>query len=270
MGLKLTVNTNSVAHDDLDDWIDSYNSLWRDWQAIHGGTLGGEFVPIKYKSYIEAELHIPIISGFGLLLGGSQINSQADGQINYNTSAGDQRETHAIMNRIEALPFKIGLCFRTEIIPRLSVSASLGRHILFVQYKVKEEYEAVFTGQGERFSYWYDKEATFNSEALGIFASLGAGYELFKYLDVVVEIEQIWNTVDGFKGSFSTDDYLGQADDGKASLYFYESQEFGLEKFYSVLAGHEDRPEGETVRNVRQGELDFDGISIKIGLRLKF
>jgi len=270
LSLKVSLNTNSIAHEDINNWIDSYNSLWTDWQTLHGGQLEGEFLPLKYGSSYEVEVRIPVVYGFGLLFGGTQISSQASGRIAYDTSAGNQREVQAISNRIEALPLKIGLCYRIELIPRLSLTASVGRHIVFVKYQTEEDYEAVFISQGQNFSYWYEKDITFNSEALGLFASVGAEFELFKFLAVVLEAEQTLNSVDGFKGSYSMNNYLGQEEKGKASLYYYESKEFGLDNFYPVLTGHKEKPEGVNVRNVRQGELNFDGISAKIGIRLKF
>ena len=50
--LKFSFKTNSVGDGDLNTWIQSANSLWRDWQQHHGGQLEGQFAPIDYGSNI--------------------------------------------------------------------------------------------------------------------------------------------------------------------------------------------------------------------------
>ena len=134
-----------------------------------------------------------------------------------------------------------------------------------------------FSLQGVAERYWYEKESEYNSEKLGWYFNFGAEFDLLEFLAIVAEGEKVWGVaVDGFKGSQSYMGFiLGDPDkdafeiNGKASLYFYERQTRS-NNYYSTLSGHFDRPEGDEFKDVRQGLLDFNTFSLKIGIRFKF
>jgi hypothetical protein len=270
IGFRFSYNLLSTPKGDLDTWIASYNSLWEAWKAKKGGSVQGEFKPLDFGPTYEAEIRIPIVAGFALCLEGSYLSSKSEGTIDYNNQAGNQQETHFLLNDLKAFPLKIGLGFSYPVFNKFSVLAAGGRHIIFVSYKTQEKYEAKLLSSGSEFFYWFNKDVSYHSEALGYFASLGVQYDILPYLAVGVEAEKIWSKVDGFKGSYSYKDYTGRNEDGKASLYFYESNEWGLNQYFPVLYGQKDKPEGSSVRNVRQGEFNFSSFAFKIGLTFKF
>jgi hypothetical protein len=193
------------------------------------------------------------------------------GTIIYENDSGNQKESQFIKNDITAIPIKIGFSFAYPVIDNFYVYLNAGRHIIFVNYDNKEDYDAVFTFAGDEYSYWYEKEFEYKSEGLGYYLCFGTEYDVFKFLSVVAEVEKIWAQVDGFKGSFKKEYYDNTLNkEGKASLYYYNSTQWGLDKAYPVLTGHKKRPENTTISDIRQGKLDFSGISLKIGMRLKF
>lgn len=282
ISLKLSYNTSSISGSDLNTWLESLNSIWNDWQKAKGGQVEGHFELFSYGPKYEVELRIPISWGIALNLSGNYFNSAKEGNIAYQSDTGKQSESRFIRNEISAIPLKIGLSYSypVPIIENLYVFANVGRHIIFVQYKTTEDWEAFFKSFGEEFHYWYKKDNTFRSEALGFYASLGVEYDLIKYIAVVVEAEKIWSRVDGFKGPHSFKGvHPGFGDpkngfifeeSGKASLYFYEENPYWTEKYYPALSGHKKRPDKEEFRNLRQGEFSFSDFSFKIGIRFKF
>lgn len=272
VSLKFSFKTNSVGESDVHTWINSYNTLWKDYQTSKGGSISGQFELPHFGANYEIELRIPIVSGFALNLAGSPLSSQKEGTIDYQNLEGTQNESHFIQNEITALPIKIGFSFSypLPILPNLSVFAGAGRQIVFIKYKTQENYDAVFSVLGQEFSYWFKNEGTYRSEALGFYASLGAEYEVMKFFSLVIETEKTWAKADGFKGAWSYKDYTGIDKSKKATLYFYEKRTLGFDQYYSVLAGQEKRPEDSTIRNIRQGEFNMNNFSLKIGIRVKF
>lgn len=276
ISVRFSYNYNSINKGDINTWINSSNSLWKERQKTNGGLLEGQFISPSYGPTFEMELRIPIISGFALNLAGNQISSKREGNISFQANGGDQNETHFISNEIKALPLRIGLSYSFPVYPNFTVYINAGRHIIFVRYKTKENYESVFSKQGKEDIYLYKKENTYNSEGLGFYASLALEYNLLKFIGLVIEAEKIWSNVNGFKGPYSysyRDPYKypnGQSESGKASLYFYESKDNSLDQYYSVLTGHKNKPVNSDIRNVRHGELNFSGFSLKIGFRFKF
>lgn len=269
ISLRLGVSSYSPKGGDLAAWIDSYNALWTDWRAARGGALEGAFAPLDFGPGLAGDLRIRIVSGLGFVIGGTRLRSEAAGSVAYRAADGTQTETHALTNRVSALPLKIGLDFRYPILDRLEAVVGAGRHIIFVKYDVRERYEARFTSFGEDFAYWFERDDDFRSEALGTYVVFGLEYSVLDMLAVVLTGEQVWSEVDGFKGAHSYRAF-DREEEGQASLYYYESDLFGLSKAYPVLTGHRERPEDPALLEVRQGRLDFGGFAVQLGLRLKF
>jgi len=272
VSIKFSLNQNSIGESDPHTWIQSFNSLWQDWASSKGGQITGQFEPISFGLNFEVELRVRLIAGLSLHFGASPFSDSNEGEIQYPNAAATQKESHFILNSIKAYPIKIGLSYSVTIpkVPRLHAAVNIGRRILIVSYKTKENYQAFFTSGGREWEYWYEKENSFNSEALGFYTSLGIEYDILKHIALSLEAEKTWSKVDGFKGPYTYQDYEGINDSGKASLYFYESDQWGLGQTYSVLYGHETKPEESYIKNIRQGELNFGGLAIKFGIRFKF
>jgi hypothetical protein len=268
----LSCSTNSIQKGDLFISTESYNTLWQDWKNSKGGSLSGMFDPLTYGVTYELELRIPIFSGFALNLGGSRLKSVSEGTIDFEQSGGVQSESHFFKNAITFYPFKIGFSymFHLPFFPNLSFGISGGRLIIFSHYQTSERYDLDISGQESEFNYWYERSNTYNSEGLGLYAAIMLEYNLFKYMAIVLEAEQKWAKIDGFKGPYSFTDFNGINEEGKASLYYYESNQWGLGNYYSILMGHKDKPDNEYIRNIRQGELNLNGYSFKVGIRFIF
>ncbi len=280
VSLKISYKSNSIEAGDITNWIDSFNTLWKDYQKISGGTLDGQFENLRFGPSFEFELRFPVVYGFSLNLGGGNpLRSKGNGTIIYNSNEGNQQETHAIFNETQAVPLKIGLSFSYPfpLLKNLNFFAHIGRYIIIARYKSKENYEGTFTSFGDEFKYIIQKDSTFRSENLGFYGNLGVEYSFLKFLSAVFEVEKTWAKVDGFKGPYyhrileHSPYYRDETIiSGKASLYYYESNEWSLDKYYSVLTGSKKKPEGVYLRNVRQGIVDYSGFSLKVGIRFKF
>jgi hypothetical protein len=270
ISFKFAYSLPSIREGDINAWMSSFNTLWADWQAQTGGELSGEFPSLDYQPSYEVEIRIPIAPILAFSISASRLQSSNNGTISFTSTDGSQIETHFISNQVNALPVKLGFCLLLKL-PRLPLTAvvSGGRHITFVRYKTSEDYSALFKTTEQDYDYWYSKTNTYNSESLGFYASVALELSVLRYLSLVVEGEQVWSKAAGFKGPYTFENYLGENASGKASLYYYSSDQFGLGKTYPLLAGHKSRPE-ENVSALRQGELNFGGISLRVGLRLKF
>lgn len=275
ISLKLCYASISSEPSDVNAWVNSYNQLWSDWQQAYGGQLQGEFTPLDYSSGLEIELRIPVMAGLALNIAGSGLTTRGEGRVEFFNQSTGLNESQFISNKISAVPLKIGFSY-TYALPYLQglyITAQAGRHIIFYDYDLQDTYNAEIVQGSNTYEYWYEKDQSFKSEALGYYISLGAEFDIIRYIAVVLEGEQVWSTADGFKGPHSYQGFLGNdpfSESGKASLYFYESNQWGLGRYYSVLTGHQRPPEDSNIRGLRQGELEFNNFSIKIGIRFKF
>jgi hypothetical protein len=281
ISLKISFNSASVSKGDLNTWIDSYNTFWKDWQAETNGQLTGQFDTLNYGPKYEVELRIPLIVGLAFNLSGCHFKNAKEGGIDLIHGSKDQSEKDFIRNEVQGIPIKIGFSY-TQSLPfleNLYVSAGIGRHITFLKYNFYQENQLTIAN----LTYDLKNQYSYNSEALGVYASLGLEYDLIKYIAVVVEAEKVWSKAEGFKGPYTTDLYdpfenSRTIEEGKASLYFYEMQRFWSTKYYSMLRGFKTKPKDPEdypvgvldIQKLRQGEFDLSTFSFKIGIRFKF
>ena len=282
ISFKISYNTASINKGDLNTWIDSYNTFWNDWQAISNGQLEGRINPLNYGPKYEVEIRIPLFAGIAFNLCGSHFKKAEEGTISFVHGTLVQTEKDFIRNEIQGIPIKIGVSYSLALpfSDKFHLFAGVGRHITFLKYKFNGDTELQI---GQSMIYTLKRDYTYNSEALGFYATLGAEYDLIKQIAIVVEVEKVWSKADGFKGPFISDFYdpfenSRVVEEGKASLYFYEYKPRWNSTYYYSLTGNKVRPKDpedypvgiEEIKNIRQGEFNLGTFSFKIGIRFKF
>ncbi|MBN2206739.1 MAG: hypothetical protein JW742_04995 [Candidatus Aminicenantes bacterium] len=270
VSVRFNLKTYAAPEGDIQAWLTSYNALWTSYGARYGGTVQGAFEPPRLGSSWEIEVRFPVFAGLALDLAGSSVSGAATGQVRFQDATGNHVETDGLLNDIKAVPLRFGLSFTLPVWNNLRLTAGIGRHLVFARYRTEESYEALFKTAKEDYRYWFKRETTFRSESLGGYWTLGAEYLVLPFLAVGIDAEKASSRMSGFKGSTTYSDHTGRDESGKTSLYYFESDEFGADLSTVLLAGRTERPEGELYRNVRAGELDFSGFSLKIGVRFLF
>jgi len=287
ISLKISYSAGSIRPADMNAWISSYNRQWQDWKDLQGGQLEGSFPEFSYGAEFEVELRIPLIHGLAFNLAGSYFHDSAEGMISFQHGGKAQEESNFLRNEVRAIPLKIGFSyvFPFPHLRGLHLLGGLGRHIAFIQYDTLDDYLLEVSSFGQTFSYNLKQDSSFRSEALGVYAFLGAEYDLIRQIAVVVEAEKVWSSADGFKGKAVKEfiernplEEIRETETSKDSLYFYEQKPFWSDHFYQVFRGRrvkpdkpEDYPPGTVdVRDVRQGIIDLGGFTFKIGVRFKF
>lgn len=270
VSVRFNLKTYAAPDGDLQAWLTSYNALWASYGAKYGGTVQGAFEPPQLGSSWEVEVRIPVFAGLAIDLAGSAVSGAANGQVRFQDAAGNHVETDSLLNDIQAVPLRLGLSFTLPVWNNLRLTAGLGRHLVFARYRTEQSYEAVFKTSKEDYRYWFKRATSYRSEVLGGYWTVGAEYLILPFLAVGVDAEKDSSRMAGFKGTTSYSDHTGRNEGSKSSLYFFESDEFGAELPTVLLAGRTERPEGDLYRNVRPGELDFSGFSLKVGVRFLF
>ena len=282
ISLKISYNSASIKKSDLNTWINSYNTFWKDWQAYSNGQLEGQFNTLNYGPKYEVELRIPLFAGIAFNLCGSHFSNAEEGSISFDHGTLTQTEKDFIRNEIQGIPIKIGLSYSLALpfSDKFFLFAGVGRHITLLKYKFIGDTELKI---GQSMIYSLKRDSSYNSEALGFYATLGVEYDLIKPIAIVFEAEKVWSKANGFKGPFLSDFFdpfenTRTVEEGKASLYFYEYKPWWNNTNYSSFTGYKTRPEDpedfpvgiEQIQNIRQGEFDLSTFSFKVGIRFKF
>jgi opacity protein-like surface antigen len=86
--------------------------------------------------------------------------------------------------------------------------------------------------------------------------------------NAVSEIDEIWELPGG---TILYDDSITDTTNQDGNLWFLERLDSNLDKWYGSFGFFEEQPEpSEWQRNIRKGELDFNGFALKVGVRFRF
>jgi hypothetical protein len=107
------------------------------------------------------------------------------------------------------------------------------------------------------------------SPAHNFYAKIGLEYYFAKSFNFVVEATVRYARISGFKGKNRSRDSTGTNHLEEGTLYFYRVQTAG-EESYPFLFILEDRPTQANIFDPREAVINFSGLSLKTGFKVKF
>jgi hypothetical protein len=237
---------------------------WRAWRLkevdnAKNLTLEEDKVGALHFGYdFDAELILGLGRHFALGIGGGILNagiSEKRAFLTVARPAGTYNYAHTMTaNAYPVLVQGYGLL---PLGGKLTAYAKAGGGVVWGKLVEREASKLV---TAEKYAYPVSQSAT----ADGTMLAAGAGllFEADEKLSFLAEVS-------ARRGALT--DFEGQAKDGTAgALYAFEQYDAKLEYWqrrFEILSGP---PEGEGVRNQSKARIDFGGVSVKLGVALKF
>lgn len=228
-----------------------------DFYAAAIGVAGDTRVaPAKLSLLFGGELAFPIATGLFITAGAEFQQTSKETLVSYARSASTDKFT--ARPGFQALPLKLGMAFYPieYIYVRLGVSYYLAKASYFYRYehdKAWQEWQGDATGQG-----------------LGFWGGLGLEWALNGTLAFVFEATGQFASITGFSG---TGTLLDSSSAGtvteQGKLYAFDSRTSN-QTSYPVVFIRNKVPAEAGVENVREATVDFSGISIRTGFKIKF
>jgi hypothetical protein len=108
-----------------------------------------------------------------------------------------------------------------------------------------------------------------NAQGLGLLGGLGFKKNLSSNLSLLAEITGRHAKIRGFKGKEDSQDSSGQKATEKGTLYLIQTQILE-ERTHSVLFIRETRPNEAGIIDAREAQINFSGMSLKVGFQIHF
>ncbi len=182
-----------------------------------------------------------------------------------------------------------------EVFVTAGVSYNIGRLKYNETYQSEYDYQADYYGSDDTFWYTYIDDYTEDGiysysvkcNETGLHAGLGFDIKPLSFISLVVEGtyrhvnfknwlgsgDDSWNWAEEWGRSdlgYSTDSG-NDSDAWSGKIWYYELYDADLDKKYGFLSLHEEAPEADDfIKNVRAGEININGFSLRAGIRISF
>jgi hypothetical protein len=258
LGLKIAGGLSFLNPSDVNRILqDRVEWQMRDIAAHENWTfLSAKEPQIKRGVEFEGELVFSLGSRFALSLGTGFIYSDLKStgtEVRVQKPLG---ETILVQpHTLSALPIMMFGYARFPFSRMLSVYVKGGAGFLWAKYVERYGTKRV---ENKKFNYLRDESSSAQSPAyvggMGFFLETEPGIRFF------LEGTYRWAKVSDFEGK-TNKDVMGP-------LYYYEEYDFGF--WQAKMRVHDQEPSGENIRSVKKAEVDFSGLSIKLGIMIRF
>jgi len=249
--LTLLGGGNYVAGGDLNKGAKGFAQYNKDRLGIEEG---GEAEPVHLSYILGGELNIPLASKFYLGIGADYFVGKKESVIQNQESS--STATLTTSPQIKALPIRVVLSYYP---------------FPFLYLKSGVEYyftECTYLYRLQEGDYWKQWEGEARAQGLGIQGGLGVEWNFSPFLSLIIEATGRHSRIKGFKGSDTSRDSDEFEYTEEGTLYLYQVVSAG-QNTYPQLFIRAKKPAEAGVTDPQQAYIDFSGLSLRLGIRIK-
>jgi len=241
-----------ISGGDLNDGSQGYADYHSD---IIGAPPQGQAKPAHLSYILGGELALALSSHFSLGIGVDYFLGEKENLVEFpDDPSSGAVTTHP---KIQAVPLRLAISFY----PFRNFYAKIG-----VEYYLAK---CAYYYRFERAGLWEEWRGEATAQDFGILAGLGFEFELTPSFNFIIEATARYARISGFKGRDRSKDSTGARHIEEGTLYFYTVKTAG-EDYYPLLFIREDRPTEANVYYPREAVINFSGLSLKGGFKIKF
>jgi len=215
-----------------------------------------EIAPIHLTYLFGGELAFPLSSQFSLCAGVDYLSSKKETTLAFERETISDKYTAA--PEISALPVKLSIAFY----PASFLSFRIGASYYFAKcrYFYRLEHEET----------WKEWQGEAKAQNVGFWGGLGFEWNVGSHLALLIEAVSQFAPIKGFKGTGTyVDSTMSEPATEEGKLYAYEGKISSLNT-YPLLFIRNKVPSEAGVENAREAEVDFTGVILRAGFRIKF
>ena len=250
--LSIMGGVNHVRGGDLNLGIKGLADLFEDILGIQGeGNMGS----VHWGYVLGMEVSFPLSESLSWGIGSEHFQAKNESQVDY--PQGTSSSILLTKPNLRATPINLFLSYYP--VSYLYVKGGISYY--FAQYS----YTYLF--QTENLTQQWEGKS--NAQGFGLSGSLGFSKSYSSNLSLFAEITGHLAKIEGFKGKENFQDSSGKISTQEGTLYLIQRQILE-ERTHSVLFIRETRPNEAGIIAAKEAQIDFSGMSFKVGLRFHF
>ena len=241
-----------VQGGDLNSGAQGFIDYYRDKNSI---TQQFDAKSVHLSYIYGGEFTIPIGSNFFLGFGADYFLSESEGLVDLQELPALEIQTRP---RFEALPIRLFISFY----PVRFIYLKTGIEYYFARC---EYFYRLLDG-----TYWKEWHGRAKAQGSGILAAMGLDLRLTPEISFVVEATSRFAKISGFKGSDRSIDSDGIEYVEEGTLFYYKAKGSAEDSFPLLFIRLKEPTEDVIISDPRRAIIDFGGLSLKAGFRLRF
>jgi hypothetical protein len=215
-----------------------------------------EVTPIHLTYLFGGELVFPLSPQFTLSAGVDYFSSKKESTIAFKKET--ISDTYKAVSEITALPVKLSISFYPASFLYFKIGASY--YFAKCRYYYRFEHEDT----------WEERQGEAKAQNVGFWGGLGFEWNMGAHLALLIEAESQFAPIKGFKGTGTVQDStMTEPATEEGKLYAYDGKISSVNS-YPLLFIRDKLPSEGGVENAREAEVDFTGITLRAGFRIKF
>jgi hypothetical protein len=237
--------------------LNTASQAFADFFATRSGVAGDvEADPVHLSFVFGGELAFDMMRGVALVIGADFYSASGTSQVNYaRTKATDVFTTKP---RFQAIPIRLGIALSPvrEILIKAGVSYTIARCAYSFSY-TQDNFSQEMSGEAD-------------GGGLGAWAALGLEFPLSESLAFTVEAVGHYAPLKNFEGTGTySDSTTTTATEETGKLWAYDYVQAG-KMISPLILIRNQRPAEAYVENAREAKIDFSGLSLKAGIKVRF
>jgi hypothetical protein len=224
---------------------------YSDFLAVDGN---GEIKPARLSYILGGELSFPLSTHIFISIGADYLLGEKESSIEFQRgSIIDTLTTHP---KFEAIPIRLAVS--SYLYPSFYAKIGVEYYLAqcFYNYQIqREDFKEEWQGEAK-------------AQDFGFMGGLGFDWRLSSAFSFIIEVTGRYAKISGFEGEDHHIDSTGLNATEKGKLYFYQGSLTGGNS-YPLLFIREKKPTA-WVSDLREAVIDFSGLSIKTGIKIKF
>jgi len=215
----------------------------------------GQVKPAHLGYILGGELTLALSSHFSLGIGVDYFLGERESRVEFPDDPSS--ETLTIRPKMQAVPLRLAISYH----PVPKFYAKIG----IEYYLAKCAYFYRFEREGS----WEEWRGEASAQDFGIMGGLGLEFKITPSFNFIIEATIRSARVSGFKGIDRSKDSTGTDHIEEGTLYFYRATAAGDDSYRLLFIG-ESPPTDAFVFDPREAVINFSGLSLKTGFKIKF
>jgi len=265
--LKITGGYGTMAVGDFNTVVDGLNNLYNDIVPMLAGfTKAGAFKTLNYGIELEGEIIIKLPGNFGLGIGTGYYLRSKDSEISIENIALGEINI-SLKPEFKAIP--VTLTFYYFLSPKspvnLYLNGGVGYYFGKATFTLREDLEQVGLPPA-----WSEMRSEAKDQGFGFHGGVGLEFNVISKVAFFIEGNGIYCKLKSWEGDAITEYSSGSGDEESGTVWYYEDEMVGLDRSYAQFTISEDKPDWGGISNVRKLEWNLSGLSLRVGIRIKF
>lgn len=264
--IKFTGGYGTMAVRDLNTFIESLENYFGDAAALLGGTREGKFNEINMGFEYEAEFIVKLAGNFGIGVGAGYIQRSKDNEMSLNLELLGEA-TYSFVPKFTAIPVNLNVYYFYPVTPSMNLFLNGGVGYYFAKFTGDSRIDVEIPAEP---SEWSEFEEEVKDRGLGFHGGIGFEFNMGSNIAFFIEGRGRYCKLKSWEGKETSTSSFGFTDKISGTMWYLEEFDSDLGKWYPFIGISKEKPSDLEIRNVREFEGDFSGISLRAGIRIKF